>query len=309
MKRRVLALLGSLGAIVLAFGLLVRPWYGNWGATAEEARRALPGDAIIPAATVQETRAITIAAPSERVWPWIAQLGQDRGGFYSYDLLENLVGCEMPTVDRLRPEKQSWHVGDKLWMYPAGKADSLGFGTLRTYLSGRALGFATRAVGTARAEPEDGSWSFVLVPVSATATRVLVRGRLAPGRSFPARLFNAALFAPAHFSMERRMLLGLKALVETGDRSRWINHLQVGLWAITLGLIGWSVVRVLSGRRWRRALAAFVAGCAVFQVLTLVQPALLLGAVLVTAVAVLLAPAPRYPILRAAAFAPEPRTI
>jgi hypothetical protein len=111
---RLLALPGSFVVVMLAFFLFVRPWYLQWGATDEETRRPLPGDEIVPNAPGQETRAITIHASVDRVWPWLAQLEQDRGGFYSFDLLENLVGCDMPTDDRLRPDKQSWHVGDKL---------------------------------------------------------------------------------------------------------------------------------------------------------------------------------------------------
>ena len=152
-----LALAGSLVALFLAFLLVVRPWYLRWGATDDETRRPLPGDAIIPNAAGQETRAITIRAPVERVWPWLAQIGQDRGGFYSFDLLENLVGCEMPTADVLRPDRQTWRLGDKLWMYPPNKAGGIGFATLRAYVPGRALGFSTHAPGSST-KVGDGSW-------------------------------------------------------------------------------------------------------------------------------------------------------
>ena len=110
---------------------------------------ALPGDEIVPAARSRETRAITIAAPAAQVWPWLAQLGQDRAGFYSYRLLENLVGCEMPNIEQLDPRLQSWKLGDKLWMYPPRKAGGVGFAVLAAYEPGRALGFATRQIGTA----------------------------------------------------------------------------------------------------------------------------------------------------------------
>ena len=92
----------TLTAVVCAFFAIVRPWNLQWGASDSEARVALPGDEIIPRATQQETRGITIDAGADVVWPWLAQLGQDRGGFYSFDLLENVVGCRMPTVDVLR---------------------------------------------------------------------------------------------------------------------------------------------------------------------------------------------------------------
>src|SRR5215208_6310443 len=126
---RAVALAAVLTLILAAFFVIVRPWYLQWGATEEETRMPLPGDDIVVNAAAQTTRAITIDAGAERVWPWVAQIGQDRGGFYSFDLLENLVGCRMPVTDVLRPERQTWNVGDKLWMYPPDKASGLGFAT------------------------------------------------------------------------------------------------------------------------------------------------------------------------------------
>ncbi|HEY7476179.1 MAG TPA: hypothetical protein VH679_14265, partial [Vicinamibacterales bacterium] len=115
---RILLLMGALVLVSGAFLVHVRPWYLRWGATDAEIARPLPGDEIIPNAISQQTRAITIDAPVERVWPWLAQIGQDRGGFYSFDLLENAVGARMPTDDVLRPARQAWAVGNRLWMYP-----------------------------------------------------------------------------------------------------------------------------------------------------------------------------------------------
>src|SRR5690349_17482365 len=91
----------AIAGVSLVFLTVVRPWYLRWGATDAELTMPLPGDEIIGTPASQETRAITVAAAAHRVWPWVAQLGQDRGGFYSFDLLENLVGCRMPTTDTL----------------------------------------------------------------------------------------------------------------------------------------------------------------------------------------------------------------
>jgi hypothetical protein len=281
---RRLSLLASFAAIVAVFFVFVRPWYQQWGATAEEARRPLPGDEIVPNAAAQETRAITIDANLERVWPWLAQLGQDRGGFYSYDLLENLVGCRMPTEDRLRPDRQSWQVGDKLWMYPPNRAGGAGFATLHDYVPGRALGFGTRAIGTPLDAPEDGSWSFVLEPLGDSLTRLLVRGRVAAGRSLLGVVVDRSIFEPMHFVMERRTMIGLRQLAEGGDRGRLVNHLQVALWTITLGLLVTTVVMAMRRRYWLRPLAGFVAAAAVFQILTLGQPPVAVAGLLVAAV-------------------------
>lgn len=287
-RLRALALLATLALLCSTFFAFVRPWYLNWGATAQEQRIALPGDEIIADARSQQTRAISITAPADYVWPWLAQLGQDRGGFYSYDFLENLVGCEMPTIDVRQPDKQLWQLGDKLWMYPKNKAGGAGFATLRDFVPGRALGFAARSFGTTLSEPEDGSWSMVLVPVSANTTRLLIRGRGAPGRSLLGLTFDRSIFEPIHFVMERRMMIGLKQLTETGNRGRLSNHVSVALWAITFVVFIAAAVLVMRGKEWKRALVGFATAGIVFQVLTLGQPPAPVGLTLVWMVLALL---------------------
>jgi hypothetical protein len=283
MSHRLLALAIASTLIVVAFALFVRPWYLNWGATVEERARVLPGDEIVADYATQQTRAITINAAARDVWPWIAQTGQDRGGFYSFDLLENLVGCEMPTSDVLRADKQVWQIGDKLWMYPSDKAGGAGFATLRVFEPGRALGFGTRTVGTTLDQSENGSWTFVLDPVDTRSARLLIRGRGEARPSLLGLTFDRAIFEPIHFAMERRMMMGLKQLAETGARNRFVNHVYIALWLTTavLGLL--AAIAVIRRHRWIRALAAFVMAAAVFQVLTLGQPPLIVAILLVAA--------------------------
>ncbi len=284
---RLLAFLGALAALAIAFGGYVRPWYLRWGATTDERHRALPGDSIVPDAGRQETRAITIQASTDRVWPWVAQIGQTRGGFYSYDLLENLVGCDMPIQDYLRPEAQSWQVGDSLWMYPKDKADGVGFAILRVFIPGRALGFATHAPGTSSSAPTDGSWTFVVEPRADSTTRLLIRGRGAPSRSLLGVAFDRSIFEPMHFAMERRMMTGIRQLAEGGDRARMRNHIMVYLWTIAFLLAIIAAILVFTRDHWIRALVAFMASAAVFQVLTLGQPALPIAGALLFGVSLL----------------------
>jgi hypothetical protein len=278
-----LALGAALAALFGAFFFVVRPWYLGWGATDAESGAALPGDEIIPNAAGQQTRAITIRAPIDRVWPWVAQIGQDRGGFYSFDLLENLIGCEMPTTDVLRPDRQAWQLGDKMWMYPREKAGGVGFATLRAYVPGRALGFGTHMTGTPIQAPEDGSWSFVLEPVDDATTRLLVRGRGVARHSLLGTAFDRGVFEPIHFVMEQRMLIGLRQVAEGQDRHRLANHAQVVLWTIAFVTMITFAVLTLQRDRWGRPLAGFVAAAVVFQILTLVQPPLWIGAALLIA--------------------------
>jgi len=279
----------ALAAIAANFLAYTRPWFLRWGATPAELSRLLPGDEIVSNAASQYTRAVTIQAPVEQVWPWLAQLGQDRGGFYSFDLLENIVGCQMPVDDVLRPEKQTWQEGDRLWMYPKEKAGGVGFATLRTYLPGRAMGFATRAPGTMLDEPENGSWSFVLDPIDGRTTRFLIRGRLAPGRSTAGLAFDGLFFEPVHFFMERRMMLGIKALAEGRDRGRATNHAHIALWVVGFTLAVGAAVLILRRRDWLRPLVTFLAAALVFQILTLSQPSLAVSGLLTALVAGLFA--------------------
>jgi hypothetical protein len=83
--------------------LVARRWQLRWGATVEESGESLPGDDLISDPDLAATRAVTVGAAAGQVWPWIAQLGQGRGGFYSYDFLENLAGCDIHSADQIVP--------------------------------------------------------------------------------------------------------------------------------------------------------------------------------------------------------------
>jgi hypothetical protein len=282
---RVVALVTACAALAGVYALVARPFIHRWGATGAEVVASLPGDEIVPRAESQETRAITIAAPAPVVWAWVAQIGQDRGGFYSFRALENVVGCEMPNVERLVPELERWRVGDKLWMYPPRKAGGAGFATLAVLEPGRALGFATRQIGRTLAEPPDASWSFVVVPVDAGTTRLVFRGRGAGGLRLLPGAFTLAVFEPVHFAMERRTMTNVKRLAEGGRASEAADTAQVILW--TLVFVSFVVAggAVLRARRVGPPLAAFIGLGLLFQVLTLAQPHPALGGALLAALA------------------------
>jgi hypothetical protein len=112
------ARLVAVGAAVAAGVALVRARHLRWGATDDELNATLPGDELVPAADLTATRAVTARAAADEVWPWVAQLGQGRGGFYSYDFLENMVGCDIHSAERVVPEWQSIKVGDAVRLHP-----------------------------------------------------------------------------------------------------------------------------------------------------------------------------------------------
>lgn len=103
----------SLGALAhLAYSWAVRPWHLEWGATPDEVRSAMPGDDLVPHPSLCATRAVTINAAPEEVWPWLVQMGgYTRAGWYSYDRFDN---GGAPSADRIVPELQNLAVGDIL---------------------------------------------------------------------------------------------------------------------------------------------------------------------------------------------------
>ena len=196
-------------ALVVPTAPLSRRWYRRWGATVEELRRPLPGDEIVAHPRIEHTRAISIAAPPSAVWPWLVQMGQGRGGLYSYDGLENLIGCDLHSADTLLEQHQQLRVGDHVLFGPADKKFP---GQVVVEIQpGRAIVMCALHPET-RAIERSATWAFVLEP-EGEGTRLIVRGRngYAPGA---ANHVAWHVVEPIAFVMERRMLRGIKARAE-----------------------------------------------------------------------------------------------
>jgi hypothetical protein len=201
--RLVIALGGAypLGAVA------VRPWMDRWGLTADERSRPLPVDELVPAAE-QQTHAITIDAPAPAVWPWLVQMGQGRGGFYSHDRLERLVGADIRNAEEIHPEWQDLAVGDLVRTYrPLPRFEPLGW-IVAAIESGRV--FVVHE--PERAGVINSSWAFVLEE-DASGTRLLSRWRFRR-RGLTHYVFKWLVFDPVHVVMETGVLRGLKRRVE-----------------------------------------------------------------------------------------------
>jgi hypothetical protein len=196
----------AVGGAVAASVALVRARYLRWGATDEELGMALPGDELVPDADLTATRAITVHAGGDGVWPWIAQLGQGRGGFYSYDFLENLVGCDIHSADQIVPEWQSIDVGDEVNLHPE-------VGLIAAVVEpGRALVLRGGVPMGRTPPPYDSTWAFVLRDQADGTTRLLVRERYGYARRWARLLVEPTELIS--FVMSQRMLRGIKERAE-----------------------------------------------------------------------------------------------
>jgi hypothetical protein len=199
------------GSAVAGAGLMAaRRYYRNWGTTKEECDTALPGDELVGQPAVQTTEGIWIDAPASAVWPWLVQMGQDRGGMYTYEKLENLVGLQHRNADRIHPEWQHLSVGDVIRLVPRG-------------WMGLRNGVALPVVALVEGEsivvrlqppdvPVDGVWSFHVVAHWEDRCRLLVRTRAR--MRVPGEALGAEAAGPVMSLLTRGMLQGIKRRAE-----------------------------------------------------------------------------------------------
>lgn len=193
----------AIGGVVL--GLMVyasRPWYLRLGATDAEIAAALPGDEIVTNPAVSHNSGITIQAPPERIYPWLVQLGAERGGYYSFMPIEGLLNCPINNADSIHPEWQNLKVGDEVKMCP---------GTSGPPPYTVASLEPNRSVILGHKDPDgtwQESWQFVLSPIDDHSTRLLLRGRSALSGGIWAVIEPGAIF------MEQGLLNGVKTRAE-----------------------------------------------------------------------------------------------
>lgn len=193
---------GVVGGAVVAYATVGRAWHLRWGADDQEVVAPLPGDDLLPAADLVATRAIAIDAASAAVWPWLAQLGQERGGLYSYERLENLAGCDIHNADSVVAEWQTIEVGDEVRLHPAVPL------RVAVVEAGRALVLQGGAPEGAPPAPYDFTWSFVLEDASVGSTRLVVRERYRCNQGW-ARVLVEVL-GLVSFVMSQKMLRGIR---------------------------------------------------------------------------------------------------
>ena len=208
-------------ALLFTYLYIVRPWHLHWGASHLDRIAPLPGDALSPYALAVVTHAINIDAPAEAVWRWLVQIGQDRGGFYSYTFLENLAGCDMRNATRIVPEWQQRAIGDTVWFGSPKR-----FGGRARMIAALVEPMHSLVLATpgdwelirSGKEGLDTTWAFVLQRKGANTTRLIARARTAANAGIGQRVVNFIFWEPTHFVMERKMLLTIKKLAETNPQ-------------------------------------------------------------------------------------------
>lgn len=237
MIRRVfLSVVLSVAATAFAlYAFAFRPLVRKWGVDPAEGSSALPGDDLIPEPTASDTRAITIEATPDKIWPWLVQMGYGRAGWYSYDRLDNDSGSSWSIL----PEHQHLEVGDILPTHPQGgfRVDlvepehalvlyldsdlvaSQGAGTEGTEKVSAGLK-ASGAVGGLAMTEFRATWTFVLRPIDDGHTRLIERARVFAPQSGPVQRLVLPMFGMGVFVMSRKQLLGIRERAEEGPRAQ-----------------------------------------------------------------------------------------
>ncbi len=191
----------------------LRPWMYRWGSTPEEYAEGLPGDDMVKEGATRTTRSITIHAPADAVWPWLAQIGEDRAGFYSYCRLERAAGARIHDTDDIHPEWQSVRAGDTVWMarrYGRSASQAVAAVEPGSFLILVSQDDLDKLENGGKAA---GSWAFHLCQ-DGENTRLIVRGN--------GGAVGHAIFDIPHFVMEQKMLRGIRDRAE-GFRRNYVH--------------------------------------------------------------------------------------
>jgi len=198
--------------LAVVYWFPIRQWMSRWGATPSDRMRVMAGDSLLVDPTYSGTMAVSVDAPPEDIWPWLVQIGYQRGGLYSYDWLDRLFGyLDRPSATRILLEFQDLAVGDEI---PLGRGPSWPVAIVEPR---RALVLDMRNMGGF-----DWVWQFGLYKIDEKRTRLVSRSRVRTSTVW-ARLLTYAI-EPAGFLMTRRMLLGIKERAEARRADRTGTH-------------------------------------------------------------------------------------
>jgi hypothetical protein len=198
-RRIVLVGVASGAGLLATYLQLVRPWTMRWGATNTEVDRPLPGDQSMTRPGFSATRAITIAARPEHIWPWLVQLGSGRAGWYAIDRIDN---AGVPSAQTIRPELQQLPVGDRIPMVAGQEVGPL---VKELEPNRRMLWWDGQGEFT---------WEWILDPIDDQTTRLVSRVQEAYPPLWSRRMLYAMVASSGDIVMARKQLRGIKARAE-----------------------------------------------------------------------------------------------
>jgi hypothetical protein len=208
--------LEGLGGVARIAGAFLTPYErgarSHWGLDEAAAARSYPGDELVKQARWGWTHGIEVDAPASEVWPWVAQIGANKGGFYSYQWLENLAGCDLRNAEVVHPE-WSLTLGDSVVLHPAmPPLPIVALSPGRYFTAYSKPDAAARESGKPWVEV---SWLFMVESLDAFRSRVISRYRCATSDELMTRIqFGPTVVEPIGFAMDRRMLMGIRARAE-----------------------------------------------------------------------------------------------
>ena len=206
-------------AVVSLYRFVIQSRNLNWGLDGNAASHHFPGDELLRKPDYISTHALTIDAPAEKVWPWLVQIGQNRGGFYSYTWIENLMGLQMRNADRIVPQWQTLAAGDEINLAPRNSMVVAAIEKPKHIVCDMPLAKKT-------------TWAFILEPLAEGKSRLISRIRMNFGDDLR---WDLVFFDIGHFIMDRKMLSGIK---ERAERQAGISSLfVVGEWSWGLAMI------------------------------------------------------------------------
>jgi len=255
-------------SLYVGFAVVRTTTLHTWGSTYPDIQTTRPGDELVGQSLLRWDHAITINAPADQVWPWIAQLGDVRAAYYSYTFIENLIAGQRMYVnaDRIIPEYQHPQPGDGMIM---------DFLVVHSVEPGSYL----LAAGDPAKMPVNFIWLWQLEPLNASQTRLIVRMQVGENTQSSMQMppLAGSFIDATGFVMERKMMEGIKLRAEGGVEPGWYQPAEIALWLLAFAVAIVAAVWFVR-RNWLLPLIVGLLCVGWLFYLTYVQPALWLRA-------------------------------
>ena len=277
---RLLSILFIIGLAVVSYVLIIRPWHEHWGATTQEAARPMPGDEIVAGDSINFTRAVTIYARPEEIWPWLIQMGHQRAGFYSYDWFDN---GGLRSAETILPEFQILKEGD---LIPISDA---------VIYRVRSMADEQYLVWASTDNPPSGTWTWALYPIDDEQTRLITRLRGSIDWDFPG-VFLSLLVDSGDIAFMRKSMLGIKQRAEGAITDSYATDVIEGvLWGITAVEFVVAILLIFTSRLWWQPWLCAVGAALAFLTIFYLRPPIWMMVILVGVVLIGLVGTYRFP--------------